>query len=105
VSASLGEFSVCKNGYVATNCGWFSDRSAAYLASGRPVVMQETGFSTHLPCGAGLFAVRTVEEAADAINEVRGDYERHSAAARAIAQDCLEAQTVLGKLLQELGIA
>ena len=59
IGASAGEFSVCKNGYVATTSGWFSDRSAAYLASGRPgpVVMQDTGFSAHLPCGVGLFAV------------------------------------------------
>src|SRR5205807_10192129 len=82
---SRGEFSVCKNVFVATNSGWFSDRSAAYLASGRPVVLQETGFSAHLPCGRGLFAVRTVEEAAEAIGEIDSNYEDHSKHAREIA--------------------
>ncbi|MBW3539114.1 MAG: hypothetical protein KY476_02485 [Planctomycetes bacterium] len=103
VQDSLAEFSVCKNGFVATNSGWFSDRSAAYLASGRPVVMQDTGFSDHLPTGAGLFAVRTVEEAADALDAIRGDYRRHSAAARAVAEEHLQAETVLGELIRDLG--
>src|SRR5262249_36493692 len=78
IRGSRGEFSVCKNVYVATHSGWFSDRSACYLASGRPVVMQETGFSAHLPCGQGLFAVRTADEAAAALAEIAGDYGRHS---------------------------
>jgi hypothetical protein len=101
---SSGEFSVCKNVFVATNSGFFSDRSAAYLASGRPVVMQETGFSSHIPCGRGLFAVHTVEEAAAAIDEIRGDYERHSKWAREIAAEYLEAGKVLGRFLHELGM-
>ena len=101
---SKGEFGVCKNGFVATNCGWFSDRSAAYLASGRPVVMQDTGFSSHLPCGAGLFAVHTVEEAAAAIDEITSDYERNSKAAREIAREHLDTSKVLGSFLDELGI-
>ena len=104
VRASRGEFSVCKNGYVATNCGWFSDRSAAYLAAGRPVVMQETGFSDHLPCGEGLFAVRTRHEAATALAEIAGDYERHSRRAAEIAHDFLDARRVLRRFLDELGV-
>jgi hypothetical protein len=104
VGASLAEFSVCKNGYVATNSGWFSDRSAAYLAAGRPVVMQETGFSEHLPCGAGLFAVTMVEEAADAIDEITRDYTRHSRVAREVAVECLDARVVLGRFYRELGV-
>ena len=72
---------VCKNVFVATNCGWFGDRSAAYLACGRPVVLQETGFSEHLPVGAGLFAVQTVDEAAQAIAKIEADYAKHSLAA------------------------
>jgi hypothetical protein len=104
IRASRGEFSVCKNVFVATNNGWFSDRSAAYLASGRPVVMQETGFSAHLPSGRGLFAVRTVDEAAAAINEVSGDYERHSIWARDIAIEYLDTQKVLGKFLHEISM-
>lgn len=104
IRRSRGEFSVCKNVFVATNSGWFSDRSAAYLASGRPVVLQDTGFSAHLPCGRGLFAVRTVEQAADAINEIEGDYKSHSRWAREIAAEYLDASTILGGLLKNLGI-
>jgi hypothetical protein len=104
IQGSRGEFSVCKNVYVATNSGWFSDRSACYLASGRPVVMQDTGFSAHLPCGRGLFAVRTVEEAAAAIQEINGDYERQSRAARDLAVEFLDTDKVLGRFLRELGI-
>lgn len=104
IQASQGEFSVCKNGYVATNCGWFSDRGAAYLASGRPVVQQDTGFSGHLPCGEGLFAVRTVEEAAAAIAEIASDYASHARRAREIALAYLDAPVVLGGLLRDLGI-
>lgn len=103
--ASRGEFSVCKNVFVATRSGWFSDRSAAYLASGRPVVVQETGFSAHLPCGEGLFAVETVDEAAAALDEVAGNYARHSRAAREIAQEHLAATKVLGRFLGELGVS
>jgi hypothetical protein len=102
--ASRGEFSVCKNVFVATNSAWFSDRSAAYLAAGRPVVLQETGFSAHLPCGRGLFAVRTADEAAAALEEIDGDYPRHSAWARELAREHLDARKVLGRFLHELGI-
>jgi hypothetical protein len=104
INASKGEFSFCKNVFVMTNSGWFSDRSAAYLASGRPVVLQDTGFGTHLPCGRGLFGVRTVDEAAAAIDEINGDYERHSKWARDIAVEYLDAPKVLGSFLGELGI-
>lgn len=104
LAASRGEFSVNKNVYVATNSGFFSERSAAYLASGRPVVMQDTGFSEHLPCGKGLIAVRTVEQAAAAIEEINRDYASHSRRAREIALDYLETGQVLGKFLGDLGI-
>ncbi len=104
IHASMGEFSVAKHVYVATNSGWFSDRSAAYLASGRPVVLEETGFSRHLPCGRGLFAVSTLEEAAGAIEAIRGDYHRQSAWARELAREHLDARVVLGRLLRDLGI-
>lgn len=102
--ASKGEFSVAKNVFVATNCGWFGDRPGYYMASGRPVVVQDTGFSDHLPCGKGLFAVRSVEEAAAAIDEISADYERHAGWAREIAVEYLDAQKVLGRFLDELGI-
>lgn len=104
IFGSSAEFSVCKSAYVSTNSGWFSDRSAAYLASGRPVVMQETGFSTHLPCGEGLFAPRTVEEAAQAIEDIRSDYAHHSRQAKEIASEFLSARKVLTDLLKQLGI-
>lgn len=104
IGTSVGEFTVCKNAYVATNSGWFSDRSAAYLASGRPVVMQDTGFSKHLPCGKGLFAVKTVEESASAIAAVIGNYKQHSLWAREIAVEYLDASRVLRRFLDELGI-
>jgi hypothetical protein len=104
VVGSSGEFSVCKNVFVDTNSGFFSERSAAYLASGRPVVMQETGFSRFLPCGHGLFAVRTVDEAAAAIDAIRTDLNRHCAWAREIAFEYLATSVVLTKLLAELGI-
>jgi len=101
---SKGEFSVVKNVFAATNCGWFGDREAYYMSTGRPVVLEETGFSAHLPVGEGLFAVRTVEEAAAAIDEINQDFERHSRRAREIAIEFLDAPRVLGKLLQELGM-
>jgi hypothetical protein len=104
VERSLGEFSVCKQGYVATASGWFSDRSAVYLASGRPVVMQDTGFGSTLPCGQGLFAVRSVDEAVEAIEEITGDYDRHAKWARELAWEHLDARKVLGCLLTEIGL-
>lgn len=104
IASSRGEFSVAKHIFVRTHSGFFSDRSAAYLASGRPVVLQETGFSRHLPCGHGLFAVRDVEEAAAAIDEVEGHYSHHSAAARELAREHLDASRVLSVFLSELGL-
>jgi hypothetical protein len=104
IGSSRGEFSVVKNAYVATNSGFFSDRSACYLASGRPVVMQETGFSAHLPCGRGLFAVRNVEEAAAAIEEICVNYDAHARAAREIASDYLDATRVAARMLREVGL-
>jgi hypothetical protein len=104
VNGSVGEFSCAKGGYVGTRCGWFSDRSACYLAAGRPVVLQATGFEDHLPTGMGLFAVRTVEEAADAIRRVRSDYAHHAAAARAIAVEHLATERILPCFLGEAGI-
>ncbi len=104
LAASRGEFSVCKNVFVATNSGCFSERSAAYLASGRPVVMQDTGFSQHIPTGRGLFAVRDVNEAAAAIEEINRDHARHSRWAREVATEYLEASKVLGQFLCEVGL-
>jgi hypothetical protein len=104
ITSSLGEFGVCKNVFVETNSGWFSDRSAAYLASGRPVVIQSTGFEQHFPCGCGLFAVRGPNEAAEAIREIVADYRVHSKAARSIALERLDARIILGNFLTEVGV-
>jgi hypothetical protein len=104
VGGSVGEFSCAKGGYVGTRCGWFSDRSSYYLASGRPVVVQDTAFTELLPTGKGLFSVRTAAEAAEAIRAIRRDYPRHSAAARAIAREHFDSDKVLRRLLAEAGI-
>ncbi len=99
-----GEFSVCKNMYTATSSGWFSDKSAAYMASGRPVVLQETGFSKYLPVGEGLFAVNDAMEAKNAIESIESNYDWHCKKAYEIAHEYLEAKTVLKKLLKELSL-
>lgn len=102
ISYSLAEFSICKNAYVSTHSGWFSDRSAAYLASSRPVILQETGFSEHIPCGRGLFAVNNVEEAVCAIEEVTGNYNRQAKWAKEIALNYLDSKIILKKFLETL---
>jgi hypothetical protein len=97
---SRAEFCVAKHGYVSTWSGWFSDRSSAYLASGRPVVVQDTGFSDFLPCGRGLLAYRTPQEAVAAIRQVNSDYEAHCGAARALVEEYFSADRVLTELLE-----
>ena len=104
IAGSLAEFTCTKGGYAGTRCGWFSDRSACYLAVCRPVVMQASGFEDLLPTGEGLFAFTTVKEAADAIQAIRGEYERHSAAARALAATYFDSDMVLRQLLSEIGL-
>jgi hypothetical protein len=102
VRGSKGELGIAKEGYVESRCGWFSDRSACYLASGRPVVAQETGFSRHLPVGEGLFSFETAEQAAAAMDEIAADYERHARAARSLAEAELDSAVVLARLLERL---
>ena len=104
INTSRGEFSVARNVYVDTRSGWFSERTAAYLASGRPAVVQDTGFSEHLPSGRGLFAVRTREEAAAAIEEINRDFALHSRCAREIAAEYLDATKVMGGIVKTLGV-
>ena len=103
VAGSLGEFGVAKSGYVVSDSGWFSDRSACYLASGRPVIAQETGFSRFLPTGQGLFAFESQEDVVAASQELRSDYERHGDAARAIAEEHFDSDRVLTRLLERVG--
>lgn len=102
INRSLGEFSVAKETYVKARTGWFSCRSACYLASGRPVVTQDTGWSSHLPTGEGLFAFSTVDEAADSLERITADPVRHGAAARRVAEAEFDSNTVLTGLLNKL---
>ncbi len=103
IGQSRGEFTVAKDQNIRLRSGWFSDRSASYLACGRPVVTQETGFSNILPTGEGLFAFSTMEEIEDAIACINGDYTRHCAAASAIARDWFDYRVVLPPMLEHLG--
>ena len=104
VRGSKAEFGIAKSGYVAARCGWFSDRSACYLASGRPVIAQETGFGRFLPVGAGLFAFETIEEVLASVEALNDDYDRHARAARAIAEEYFDSDRVLARLLARLGV-
>jgi hypothetical protein len=101
IQSSKGEWSVAKNGYVQGRPGWFSERSACYLAAGRPVIVQNTGFDAVLPVGEGILPFSTVDEAAAAIARVESDYARHSRAASDIAAEYFDAAKVLGRLLDE----
>jgi hypothetical protein len=101
---SLGEFTVAKGQYVQTRSGWFSDRSVCYLAAGRPVITQNTGFGKYVPTGEGLFPFDTEEEALAAIEAIAGDYQRHSAAARAIAREFFGTEPVLKNILRDIGL-
>lgn len=102
LQGSLAELSVAKATYVKARTGWFSCRSACYLASGRPVIAQDTGWSRYYPCGEGLFSFREEKEAKAALQELLADYPRHSRAARRIAEDFFDSNHVLSTLLEQL---
>ncbi len=102
---SKAEWSVAKHGYVAGHTGWFSCRTACYLALGRPAVVQETGWSDYIRAGDGLLAFSTLEEAAEAIADINDHYAEHQAAARALAEQFFEAKKVCADLLAQAGIA
>jgi hypothetical protein len=104
IVGSRGEFTVAKEQYVRLHTGWFSDRSACYLAAGRPVITQDTGFGKYLPVGQGLFSFTTMEEVLAALEAVSSDYQRHARAARAIAEEYFAAEAVVGRLLEDLGL-
>jgi len=99
VAASRAEIGIAKGAYVRGRSGWFSDRTAAYLASGRPAVVQSTGFERHLPTGAGLLCFDDLEQAASAVASVEADYPAHRRAARAFAAEYLDAGRVLNAML------
>jgi hypothetical protein len=99
------EFTVAKDQNVRLRSGWFSERDVCYLACGKPVVAQDTGFGNVLPTGKGLFAFATMDEALAAIEAINSDYRRHCEAARAIAEEYFEARSVAARLRTELGLA
>ena len=101
---SRAEFTVAKDQNVRLRTGWFSDRSATYLAAGRPVITQDTAFGNSLPTGRGLFAFSTLDDIAAAVETIEADYARQSAAAREIAVEYFDAVRVVGKLIDEVGL-
>jgi hypothetical protein len=105
VQESGAEFSVAQGIYVETNSGWFSDRSVRYLASAKPVLVQDTGFGRHLPVGEGLIAFRTLDEAVDGAERIVRDYEKQCRAARAVAEEYFDSDRVLGRFLDEVAVA
>jgi hypothetical protein len=105
VQTSSAEFSVAQGIYVETESGWFSDRTVRYLASGRPALVQDTGFSRNYPVGEGLVAFRTMDEAVAGAERIARDYVDHCRAARAIAEDYFDSDRVLGQLVEEVGLA
>ena len=100
VRGSWAEFGLAKSGYAASKCGWFSDRSICYLASGRPVLALDTGFGADVPTGEGVLAFATVDEAQAGVEALRGGYERHRRAARSLAEDVFDSDRVLARLLE-----
>jgi len=104
VAGSRGEFTVAKDQNVRLRSGWFSERSATYLAAGRPVVTQETGFGNVLPTGEGLFAFATLDDIVAAVECLNADYERHAREARQLAREYFNYDVVLPRLLSEAGV-
>ncbi len=103
IRGSGAEFTAAKDQNIRLRSGWFSDRTATYLAAGRPAVVQDTGFDVALPVGEGLLAFLTPDEAERALRSVASDYNRHSRAAREIAEEHFRAETVLARLLDAAG--
>jgi hypothetical protein len=101
IESSKAEWSVAKNGYVNGRAGWFSGRSACYLAAGRPVIVQDTGFGGALPVGEGILAFSALDDAVAAISDVEANYSRHARAARAIAECYFDSDKVLQRLIEE----
>jgi hypothetical protein len=97
---SLAEFGCAKSIYTVLRTGWFSDRSAAYLASGRPVLAEDTGFADHLPVGLGLLPFTTLDQAVEAVDELLSNYSHHQRAAREIAESYLSAKHVLARMIE-----
>jgi hypothetical protein len=105
VTASRAEFMVAKNMYVQSRSGWFSDRSACYLAAGKPVLAQDTGLESVLPGGNGFITFRTTDDALAGVDAITSDYAAHCRNARALAEEYLDSDVVLSRLLEKLGVA
>lgn len=104
IQSSRAELSVAKQGYVRTRSGWISDRTACFLASGKPAIVQSTGFEHRLPTGTGLLTFSTVAEAVEALRQVQDDYTRHAQAARRLAEEHFDSDAVLSSLLSRAGL-
>jgi hypothetical protein len=104
LAGSGAEFSAAQGVYVQTGSGWFSDRTACYLASGKPALVQDTGFPEHLPTGLGLLAFHTQNEALAGVKSIARDYEEHCHAARALAEAYFDSDRIVGRVAEEIGI-
>jgi len=98
---SRGELGVAKHGYVASRCGWFSERTACYLASGRPAVVQDTGFRELIPCGRGLWAFDDADSALEGLQNIEANYPAHCRDARELAAEYFDFRKVLESLLEQ----
>jgi hypothetical protein len=101
IDGSYADLGIAKHAYIASRSGWFSDRSLCYLASGRPVLHQDTGFQDWLETGEGIFAFSNVDDIVAALEKIDRDYRRHAKAARAAAEQNFEARTVIGRMLDD----
>jgi hypothetical protein len=104
IRGSRGEFTVAKDQYVRPRSGWFSDRSACYLAAGKPVITQDSGFGNVLPTGRGLFAYQSMDGILDALDQINAEYDRHARAAREIAEEYFAAERVVARLIERVGL-
>jgi hypothetical protein len=103
VQTSKAEIGFAKSGYVAAQCGWFSDRSICYLASGRPVLAQDTAFAPDVPVGEGLFSFATIDQAVAGVDQINANYQAHAKAAHSLAESYFESGKVLSRLLEAVG--
>ena len=103
IQGSKAELGIAKSGYVTARCAWLSDRSVCYLASGRPVIAQDTGFSQFLPTGKGLLAFHTLADVLAGVEALRHGYADHARAARMIAEEYFDSDKVLSRLLEQVG--
>ena len=104
VQRSGAEFSVAQGVYTETRSGWFSDRTATYLASGKPALVQDTGFSRTYPVGEGLLQFSNLDDAVRGAEAIVGDYETHAQAARALAETSFDSDIVLARFLEQVGV-